>query len=358
MDTVYIGLDLHKRSATFCVKTKDGSVLERRKCATSAETFHQYLRRFTSKYQTHLAFEPVHEWYAYADVFDKTGAIVHLANPLKVKAIADARIKTDTIDAEVLCDLLRGNLLPEAYYAPACVREWKELARTRASLIQIRTQAKNKIHALLAKCGVRKTVSGVFGAHGRQWLKSLSLPASFDDALDYYLSLVEHLDEQIRTCDKQVRHMADHLPEARLLMSIPGIGHVSALTIMAEIGDISRFANAKKLQSYAGLVPSVYSSGGHTRNGAITKQGSRWLRWILIEAAHHQIRATRVPGLAGYYRRMQYRAGTNTAAVATARKLCGVIWRVLTDEREYQPRLSQCSRMPAREVSSTPSSGK
>lgn len=352
MCTLYIGLDLHKRSATFCVKDREGVVYDRRKLTTDPEAFRQYLRTFTGEHEVHIAFEPVHEWYAYADVIDETGAIVHLANPLKVKAIADARIKTDTIDAGVLCDLLRGNLLPEAYYAPRCVRNWKELVRTRASLVQIRTQAKNKIHATLAKCGVRAPVTQVFGARGRAWLAELELPTASHHALHEYLAVVENLDERISECDTRVKQTAERVPESRLLMSIPGIGYVSALTILAEIGDITRFQSAKKLQAFAGLAPSVSSSGGRTQYGAITKQGSHWLRWILIEAAHHQLRPTRTLGFAGYYHHIQKQYGSQTAAVATARKLSAVIWRVLTDARPYEERRAEKTRMPACEVSS------
>jgi transposase len=126
-----------------------------------------------------------------------------------------------------------------------------------------------------------------------------------------------------------------HREEVKLLITIPGISYLSALTIMAEIGDISRFVSAKKLMGYAGVVPSTYASGGKVRHGRIIKQGSSWLRYVLIEAAHHQLHCTKRKGLAEYYNRIKEKKGGKAAAVATARKLCAVVFRVLTDTRPF-----------------------
>jgi transposase len=327
---VYIGMDLHKRTSTFAVKDKDGSVLAKEKVETDPSAITTFLQQFP---QASLAVEPVCQWYFYADMMQSLGVDVHLANPLKVKAIASARIKTDAIDAGVLCDLLRANLLPEAYFATPDVRQWKEMCRYRASLINLRVQIKNKIHGILFKNGLRHVFTDLFGTGGRQWLASLALGEHYAYELTHYLTLLDTFTALITEADQKIeRTVTDH-PQAKLLTTIPAVKYVSALTIMAEIGDVKRFPSAKKLMGYAGLVPSTYSSGDMIRHGRITKQGSKWLRTTLIEIAQRQLLCKKHPGLGWYYLKVKKRKGSSAAAVATARKLCAVVWRMLTDNR-------------------------
>jgi transposase len=331
---LFIGMDLHKNTSTFAVKDKDGNVIDRKKISTEPSAIKDYLSEFSN---ASLAVEPVSQWYFYADLIQKLGIDVHLANPLKVKAIASARIKTDTIDAGVLCDLLRTNLLPEAYFASTDIRFWKEMVRFRASLIHLRTQVKNKIHSILFKNALRHDFSDLFGVAGRKWLESLALEEPFAFNLKHYLALMDMLKMLIDEADHKIERMVTDHPQARLLTSIPGISYCSALTIMAEIGTIDRFSSSpKKLMSYAGLVPSTYASGEKTRHGHITKQGSRWLRWTMIEIAQRQLLCKNKPGFSWYYNRIKQRKGSSVAAVATARKLLAVIWRMLKDNRAFE----------------------
>jgi len=305
--------------------------------STHPSSIKGYLRRFS---QAQLALEPVSQWYYYADLIQKLGTDVRLAHPMKVKAIASARIKTDDIDSNVLCDLLRTNLLPQAYFCSPKVRTWKEAVRFRASLINLRTQIKNKIHSILFKNALKHPFSSLFGVAGRKWLQSLidncELDKHFAFNLKHYLSLLEHFDNLIREADKKIKSMVSDHKQAKLLTSIPGISYVSALTIMAEIGDIKRFPSAKKLQGYAGLVPSTYQSGDKQRHGRITKQGSRWLRWTMTEIAQRQLLCKRKPGFGWYYKRIKQRKGSGAAAMATARKLLAVVWRLLKDNRAFE----------------------
>jgi len=338
-NSIYIGMDLHKNTSTFSVKDRDGNTFDNRKIETEPSAIKGYLRKFPN---ASLAVEPVSQWYFYADLIQKLGTEVHLANPVKVKAIASARIKTDTIDAGVLCDLLRTNLLPEAYFSSLDVRFWKEMVRFRASLIHLRTQVKNKIHSILFKNALRHPFTDLFGVSGRKWLASLDLEEHFAFNLQRYLDLLDTLDRLIKEADQKIEQTVTDHTQARLLTSIPGISYCSALTIMAEIGTIDRFASAKKLMGYAGLVPSTYASGGTTRHGRITKQGSRWLRWTMIEIAQRQKLCKKTPGFGWYYEHIKKRKGSGAAAVATARKLLAVAWRILKDNRPYEvipPRL-------------------
>jgi len=338
-DKLFIGMDLHKNTSTFVVKDKEGKLVNSAKVLTDKNDVTRYiysLKRNNGNKELSLVVEPVSQWYYYADLIENLGVDVHLAHPMDVKAIAHARIKTDKIDAGVLADLLRTNFLPEAYFAPAEVRSWKEQCRFRASVINLRTQVKNKIHAILFKHSLRHNFSNLFGKSGRRWLAGLDLKEPFKTNLDKYLNLVDYLTTEINYAEERITNTVINCPQANLLISIPGISYCSALTIMAEIGNIDRFISVKHLQSYAGLIPSTYNSGDKQIHGKITKRGSKWLRWIMIEAAYHQMNCKRIPGFGSYYNTLKKRKGSKTAAVATARKLLAVVWRLLKDNRPYE----------------------
>jgi transposase len=336
-EKVFVGMDLHKSTSTFCAKTKDGDILAERKIVTNPEEVKTFIHSL-GKRDVALVLEPVSQWHFYADFIERMGVEVRMAHPARVKAIASARIKTDKIDAGVLADLLRTNLVPEAYRSPVSIRAHKELVRLRGSLVHDRTQLKNRVHAILFKNALESPEGNLFGKAGRAWLSSLTLPEYYQRSLVTHLALIDEYEASIKCIEREVIATANETPWIALLLSIPGIGHVTALTIAAEVGDITRFHSAKHLQSYAGLVPSTYSSGGVVRHGSITRQGSKWLRYIMIEVAHAQLRCKRVRGFRSYYMRMKVRTNTQTAAVATARKLLAVVFRVLSDNRPFEER--------------------
>ena len=333
-EKLFIGMDLHQRTSTFAVKDRDVRKISEATVETDRDAITMFIRSLPSPCLS-IALEPVSQWYVYADHLQGLGCEVHLAHPLRVKAIASARVKTDTIDAGVLCDLLRSNLLPEAYFSSKEVRSWKEVVRYRAQVIHQRAQVKNQLHAILHKNGVRHEFSDLFGKKGIVWLNRLEIPEPFRTNLTEHLRTLDWLNERIVDADRRVEALVHSHPQAELLTTIPGISFVSALTIIAEIGDITRFKSPKKLMGYAGLVPSTSSSGGRTTHGRITKQGSKWLRWIMVEVAQKQQLCRRTIGLSPYFNRIKARKGTNPATVATARKLLAVIWRMLTDNRPF-----------------------
>lgn len=345
---LFIGLDLHKNTSTFCVKDKEGKLIVLKKVLTDRNDISRFINSIKQiGNNLSLVLEPVSQWYYYADLIESLGVEVHLAHPLRVKAISAGKCKTDKIDAGILCDLLRANLLPKAYFSPKEVRGWKEMCRFRASLLNLRRQVKNKIHAILHKQALKHNFSNLFGKSGRQWLCNLSLPEPYQSNLEKYLLTVNWFDDLIAETEKSIRQTVKTHSQANLLVSVPGISYVSALTIIAEIGDINRFPNAKHLQGYAGLVPRVKDSGDKQIRGRITKQGSKWLRYIMIETAHHQVNCKKIPGFGSYYRALQKRKGSKTAAVATARKLLAVVWRLLKDNRPYQVVAPRCRKSGA-----------
>jgi transposase len=319
---------------------KDGKILVERTVATTSEEIRKFIISLGKERSINLVMEPLSQWYFYADFIEALGVKVTLAHPLKVKAIATAKVKTDKIDARTLAHLLRADLIPPAYYAPKQVREWKELSRGRGSLINLQTQVKNKIHAILFRNALIYPRTTLFSKQGRKWMESLELNHVFKAHLASNLAMLDSLSKEISILEKKIKETVIENKEMKLLRTIPGIDFVTAIMIMSEIGDIKRFPNEKKLHSYAGLVPTVRSSGGKTIRGYISKEGSSFLRYIMIQTAQHQRMLKRVVGLKWFYDRMLLKnKNSKTAVVATARKLLTVVFKVLSEGRPFEERL-------------------
>lgn len=219
-------------------------------------------------------------------------------------------------------------------FPPREIRDLREILRYRASLVSLQTCLKNKVHAIVSKNGIVVKFSDIFGKKSQRYLKGLPLRECYRTELHGYLRLADAVREVLAEIDARIQYLVKHNPQAELLTTIPGIGYYSALLIISEIGEIRRFPNAKKLCSYAGLVPSVYSSGGKTHYGAITKQGSRWIRWILIDLSHHFIQHD--GRLAHLYQRVSRTHGHNSAKVAVAREMLRIIYGMLIHNRAYR----------------------
>jgi transposase len=284
--------------------------------------------------RSRVVVEATGNWMYLYETIERYTPDVVLAHPLKTRAIAEARIKTDTIDATTLADLLRLEGIPTAYIPPREIRDIRELLRYRASLVSIRVGVKNKIHAVLTKNGIDCTFSDVLGKSSQLWLKNLSLRACYRQEIDGYLRIADTLKVSIDEITKTIKDEVAENAQAQLLMGIPGISYYSALLILSEIGEVGRFPDAKRLCSYAGLVPSIYSSGSKTYNGRITKQGSRWLRWILVEISTHA--ASGDANFQKVYRRVMRRRGGSTAKVAVARKILTIIYAMLKKNESFR----------------------
>jgi transposase len=223
--------------------------------------------------------------------------------------------------------LLRTDLLPAAYIPPRDVRELRERLRYRAALVTLQTIVKNRIHAILLKHGYQCPYTDAFGRKGRSWLHTLSLRPVYLQALEGFLAILDTLKTQIQAVTQSIDAQAQATPAAERLCTLPGFGHYTALLVLAEIGEVHRFPDAKHLVSYAGLAPTVHASGGHVRTGHISRQGSKWLRWILVEAAQH---AVRKPGrFQLVYERLAKRKGARIARIAVARELLTTVYWML-----------------------------
>lgn len=328
---MFVGVDYHKKYSIATKMDSRGRVLEQVRLPNTADELTAYVDGLPKR--TKIAVEATGNWYYFYELLEDKSPQVCLAHPLKTRAIAEAKIKTDKIDSTILAHLLRAELLPKAYIPPREIRDIREVLRYRASLIALRTSVKNKIHAILSKNGIDLEVANIFGKKALKRLGELPLRSCYRLGLDGYIGLGERINELIEAVSAEIERIAKDNEQARLLTTIPGIAYYSALLIVSEIGDISRFPSAKKLCSYAGLVPSVHSSGGKTRYGSITKQGSKWLRWILVELSHH---FSKNDGrLMRLYMRTMRRHGKNTARVAVAREMLKIMFYMLRDKRAF-----------------------
>jgi len=328
---MFIGIDLHKKYSYVTSMDEKGVVIAQKRIEHSPEsldTFVQSLNEGDS-----IAVEATCNWYYIYELLENKVSDISLAHPLKTRIIAEARIKTDKIDSEKLAHLLRADLLPKAYIPDMQTLDLREILRYRASLVKSRTQLKNRIQSILSKNGVSSPFSDLFGKGGIQFLNNIRLRPCFRQPIDGYLIIIEQLDALIEQITNEIDAKAKLNKQAKLLMTIPGIGPYSAMLILSEIGDIERFPDAKNLVSYAGLAPSVHSSGGKTRYGHITKQGSRWLRWILIEASENARRTRRFGHL---YNRVVKKHSKKTAKVAVARQMLCVIYQILTKGEPFK----------------------
>jgi transposase len=328
---LYTGLDFHRSFTYVTTMNNKGEIIGQKKLPSNGEIV-DYLKEFKDSME--VAIESTPSWYWLFDRLEDEGFGVKLSHPLRTKAIAYAKVKTDKVDSATLAHLLRSDLLPLSYVPERPVRLSRELLRYRASLVKIQTRVKNKIHMVLAKNNVNNEYSDLFGKAGMDFLRSLTLPESYKIALDGYLTVLDTVRNEIKTVSRKVQQVAEQDPDAMLLMTIPGVGYYSALLIKSEIGDVKRFPSAKRLCSYSGLVPSTHQSGNVSYHGHITKRGSKWLRWILLESAIH---AAKRPGpLRRFYYKVERKKGGQIAKVATARKLLEWIYHILRDGISYQ----------------------
>jgi transposase len=322
--SVYVGIDVHRKRSQVAVVDQDGQVLANRNVPNGVEPILGVIGGLPPG--TPAAFEAAFGWGWLVELLEDYGFAPHLVHPLQCKAIASARLKNDKAGAATLAQLLRADLLPEAWIAPPAVRQLRALLRHRAQLVRLRTLLRNRIHAVLADHGHDRP-GGCWSGVGRAWLASLELPAVSREVIEDHLALIDALQQPIDRLDWEVHQHAKADPRVKVLTQLPGVGPFTALVILAETGDVSRFGSARKLAAWAGLTPTVRGSDRTVRHGHISKQGSAWLRWILCEAAQT---AKRQPEFAASYQAIARRRGKKIATTAIARKLLTRAYHLLS----------------------------
>ena len=324
MSAIVSGLDVHKEYTYATILGPGGEKLAQRRMPN------EEVPAFLKPYRVErVAMEATTSIAPLYRRLTEEGYDVLVSHPKKTRYIAEARIKSDRVDSKALAELLRLNSLPESYVPPPDIAVLREKVRRRAFLVREQTKFKVKIRSVLVYEGIKPPKEyGLFTRKGREWLRGLGL-----EPVDSYLRLMAPLRKEIRLLSLELRHIAADDEDIRLLTSIPGVGYYIAVLVKAEIGDINRFYSGDQLASYAGLAPSTRSSGGVTHHGRITKEGSAWLRWAMVEAAQVHFRFD--SPVTHAFHRIAERRGKGKAAVAAARMLLLVCRSVLVNRRPY-----------------------
>lgn len=260
---------------------------------------------------------------------------VVISNPLRTRAIADAKVKTDKIDAAVLAQLHASGFLPTVWMPDEQTEQLRRQVARRTQLVRHRTRLKNQIHSILHRNLLpRCPAADLFGQKGRAWLTQQPLPSDERATVESLLRALDFTGEDLTAIDRVLAQIALAQPEAQRLMTIPGVDMTVALGVVAAIGEIRRFRSPQKLVSYLGLNPRVRQSGLQPAyHGRITKQGRAHARGMLVEAAWV---AAKTPGpLRAFFLRVRARRGEQIAAVASARKLSVLVWHLLTKAQDY-----------------------
>jgi len=329
------------------IDTETGEIKAKRLTHTTEE-FKEFIG---NRDNTRLVMESCWNWSKTYELVKDLVEEVILAHPLKVKAIASAKIKTDAIDSRTLAELLMADLVPQAHLRKAENRVKQRVIRHRAFMVVMRTRVKCRIHdlvdsQLLPAEVLQARPKNLFLKKGMRWLTSLEWTNEGDRRmLKSYLRLLELINQEISSSNEMIEEIYRKDKDAQLLTTIPGIGVTLATLISTEIDGIERFSSPSKLCSYAGLVPSTRSSGGKTYHGRLTSEGNRWLRWALIEAvvpasyADDEIRQ-RLNAL----RKIK---SANVAKTIMARWLLKIVYHVLKESRPYMAAYP-ASRSPGR----------
>ncbi len=333
----HIGVDYHKKYSYMVVKDDKGHVLQHGQVLNNSSAVEKFVGPYAE--EGHAVVEATRNWTVMHDWLEELLDDVQLANPLKVKAIAEAKIKTDKIDASVLSDLLRADLIPQAHVPSLEARKLRSALRERMFFVRIRTMIKNRVHTVFDRYPEEtrklKPQSDLFGKEGREQLAKIKLSDIDRITVDRELKLIDDLNVYIKEAEKTVKQFSEDNQDVKRLLTIPGFGEFISRLVAAEIDGIDRFRAVKKLHCYAGLIPSTYSSGGKTYNGRLIKHSNKWLRWACVEAIIPAVRSDEE--LKFEYERIKAKKGYNKAKVAIARRLLTIAFHVLKEKRNYRP---------------------
>ena len=338
---LYVGLDLSRKRLDWRALGIDGGLVGEGACPPDRDALAHLARRFERDRRQPVlaAIESMTGARFVHDQLELAGWDVRIADAQRAKGIAPLACKTDRVDAWVLAELARRDLIPEIWLPGPEVRGERERARFRIHLVHKRTSLKNRVHAILFQHGLRAPVGDLFGLGGRRFLERCELPEPWRSSVAAGLYLIDVFEEQISAIEKELRRLGAEHRYLPLLVTVPGIGWVLGYTIAAEIGDIGRFSSPAKLVGYTGLCPRVRQSGEVDWRGALSKHGPPYLRWALIEAAHNAIRCyPRYRALAERQRaRLGRQRGGSVAAITIARKLAEASWWMLSRNQPFAP---------------------
>ncbi|MEW6253728.1 MAG: IS110 family transposase, partial [Planctomycetota bacterium] len=328
----FVGLDVHRREVEAAIVADDGALQFRSRFPATREAVQEFAANVLHS-TDHVALEATTNTWGVVDLLRPHVAEVVVSNPLRTKAIAQAKIKTDRVDALVLAQLLRCDYLPRVWEPDEKTRRMRRLTSRRASLVADRTGIKNRVHSVLHQRLI-PAPDDLFGVKGRAWLRAVELDEQGRQAVDSDLRLLDAVDTELAQLGRVLACAGYEEPRVRLLMTLPGVDLAVAQAIVAALGDVSRFPSGDHAAAYLGIVPRTHQSGDHCYHGPITKQGKGHVRWLVIQAAQH---LDKHPGPLGvFFRRVAKRKNRNVAVVAAARKLIVIAWHMLRSNEPYR----------------------
>lgn len=332
-DRLIAGIDLHKRYAYVTVMDRLGYIQHQGRFENNENKLVPFLLETTKTAPIDAVIESTYGWYWLGVQLESAKIDYVLAHPKKVHDLVKGR-KTDKNDAKALADLYRTNLLPEAYIPTQEERSFRELLRFRFTLVSQKTGLQIRLRDILAKQNITCTYTDILCKSAKEWLKSQEFPFPYQEEVLTILTLCEHLEQNITEYNQKVKSQSSENPQAKLLESIPGIGDLLSLLLSVEIGDIKRFPNDRALASYAGLVPSVSSSGGKTYLGQTSNKSNPYIRWALTEAVTHVVKKDST--YKKFYEKLEIKKGKSKARVAIMHKLIRAIWYMLTKREKFK----------------------
>jgi len=333
----YVGVDLHKKVITACVMDANRKIVRETKLYPNEPQ--RIVEFFEGLGEYKVVLEATSSYYWFVELLGPTAAEVVLANPAKMRVIAESTKKTDKLDARVLAEFLARDMVPRAYMPTPRQRQHRALVRHRKYLRERATAVKCKVRHVLADYNADRRDLFSAGA-GKSYIKGLKLSEVDHFRLADLWREWESIEKRLRRTTAKLASFAKKAPRAEaeareLVRTAPGVGVVTAEAVLCELGDARRFKNAKAVCSYAGLVPTVRQTGGKkSKEGRITKQGSGLMRWALVEASWRLVGSS--PHWESIYKRIKKRSGSKRAIVAVARKLLCVLYAMLRDSKPYQ----------------------
>jgi transposase len=329
----YLGIDWAYRRAAWCARSDNGTITGEGVVPADEDGLTKLVLAVGADVKACVEMMSGAVWVR--DRLAAAGWQVQVAHARKVRDVAPLACKTDKVDARVLAELCRRDLVPELWIPSLDDRALRERLRRRTHLVRLRASAMNRIFGLLTQWGLRLSLKRLRAPDAMELLAARGVEDTWRRSIAEALAVIDLLDERIAPLHEELRPFAAADPRVLLLRTIPGIGELLGLTFAAEIGDVARFGSPRKLIGYAGLAPRVNQSGDRSRTGALSKAGSRTLRWAAVEAAHQAWRPTNP--WHELFSDLTKRHGKNPAKSAVARKVLIASWHVLSRDQPFKP---------------------
>jgi transposase len=330
----YLGIDWGTRKAAWCALDEHGRVLGEGLIPADEDGLAKLVVGLGCDVYGCIEMMSGAAWVR--DRLQAAGWAIEIANARKVKAVAPLACKTDRVDARVLAELARRDLVPAVWVPSLDERALRELLRRRTHLVRLRTSAINRTFGLVTQWGLRTGITALRKPGAITRIAERGVPETWCRSISVLLEVIDDLDRQLDPIERELRPIARADRRVELLMTIPGVAELLGLTLATEISDVSRFTSAKKLVGYAGLAPTIKQSGQTSRTGGLSKAGSNTLRWAAVEAAQQAWRPTN-PWHELYTDVKQRHGKANPAKAAVARKVLIAAWHVLARDEPFKP---------------------